>query len=538
MSRTVISVVVAGVIVALTAIAFFVTSASYEDRARKDSAAQLDRAHQLIQSLNQLQSIDVSNKAERLASQPWFISAINLSGADRNREANLGFGRFMAEEKGSIRPDIIALVDKKGELLAMHETSVVVPKQWLAPAGDKKEPAGDVPVQTIIPALNVVLRRKVIISDIWNHGDKMLRIGVAPVVDPYITVAKNEPEHKNIIGAIVIAYAQTSKSAQQDRGLLGTEIAYYDGPRIVASSFTRSSGDEDTSKTKQLSELVARHTALDKELDEVKRQLEDRDRKLTEPQRKELQARVEALQQQKAEPVAIDGADYFAAAVKLSRAATRPLPEYPPITAGAAVLSPISADPEASTVKLFVIVLGLGALAIAMLGVYLAHRRLVVQIDQVELGVTDIINGNIDRTFRPVGEELEGLSNGLNVMLARLLGRPEPGEEEFDDDGNPIIQGRVEFDEGEGEGAAPKADPDLAALAQESEPDYYKRVYTEYLAAKRATGHPDEVSFENFIAKLKVNEGKLRAQYQCRAVRFRIVTKDGKVSLKPVPIFA
>jgi hypothetical protein len=149
--------------------------------------------------------------------------------------------------------------------------------------------------------------------------------------------------------------------------------------------------------------------------------------------------------------------------------------------------------------------------------------------------VIDIINGNLDRTFRPVGLELDGLANGLNVMLARLLGRPEPGEEEFDEDGNQIIQGRVEFDEGDG---APAPDPDLAALAQESEPDYYKRVYTEYVAARKASGHPDEVSFENFIAKLKVNEGKLKAQYQCRAVRFRVVMKDGKVTLKPVPIFA
>ena len=120
-------------------------------------------------------------------------------------------------------------------------------------------------------------------------------------------------------------------------------------------------------------------------------------------------------------------------------------------------------------------------------------------------------------------------------MLARLLGRPEPGEEEFDDDGNPIIPGRVEFEEGE---EKPAVDPDIAALAQESEPDYYKRVFTEYVAARRASGNPDEVSFENFIAKLKVNEGKLKAQYQCRAVRFRVVTKDGKVTLKPVPIFA
>ncbi len=121
-------------------------------------------------------------------------------------------------------------------------------------------------------------------------------------------------------------------------------------------------------------------------------------------------------------------------------------------------------------------------------------------------------------------------------MLARLLGRPEPGEEEYDEDGNQVLQGRVEFEEGEG--GPPAVDADIAALAQESEPDYYKRVYTEYVAARKDTGHPDEVSFENFIAKLKVNEGKLKAQHQCRAVRFRVVTKDGKVTLKPVPIFA
>jgi hypothetical protein len=34
-----------------------------------------------------------------------------------------------------------------------------------------------------------------------------------------------------------------------------------------------------------------------------------------------------------------------------------------------------------------------------------------------------------------------------------------------------------------------------------------------------------------------VNEGKLKGQYNCKAVRFRVVVKDGKVTLKPVPIF-
>ena len=71
-----------------------------------------------------------------------------------------------------------------------------------------------------------------------------------------------------------------------------------------------------------------------------------------------------------------------------------------------------------------------------------------------------------------------------------------------------------------------------------------REVYWAHYAAAGArrdgphVGSPDDVSFENFIAKLKVNEGKLKAQYNCRAVRFRVVTKDGKVTLKPVPIYA
>jgi len=497
MSRTVIAAVVAAVIAGLTAIAFFVTSKSFEKVALNEADAQLNRAHQVVQRLTQLQSIDVSNKAERLAGLPEFVAAIKSSGDDRRRQAQIGFQKFMsADKEGAIKPDIIALVDATGDLLAMHEVPTVVPKQWKNAKGE-----------SILPALNVVLGKRVIISDIWDYGEKgMMKLGVAPVIDPEAPVSAKDPDGVVIIGAIVVAYAQTAKNAQQDKALLGTEIAYFDGKRVVASSFTRGGGDEDTAKARALGQLLERGT-------------------INETGGKQR--------------IAIDGSDYIVAAVKMPRKTTKELPaDYPPVTAGALVMSPItSAGSNAGTVKLFILLVGAGALAMAMLGVYLTHRRVMAQVDQVEQGVTDIINGNVDRTFRPVGEELDGLSNGLNVMLARLLGRPEPGEEEFDDEGNPIIPGRVEFDEGES-GGAPAVDPDIAALAQESEPDYYKRIYTEYLAAKRASGKPDDVSFENFIAKLKVNEGKLKAQYQCRAVRFRVVTKDGKVTLKPVPIFA
>jgi hypothetical protein len=496
MSRTVIAAVVVAVIAALTGIALFVTSTSFDERLRKDADAKLVRAYQVVQQLNQLEGIDVSNKAERLAAEKEFVAAIKADSAGaRQIQAQVGFQRFTADEKqGAVKPDIIALVDASGNLLAMNEVRTVTAKQWKTDKGE-----------SIIPALNVVLGKKLIISDLWNHGGDMMKIGVAPVIDPDAPVSAQDPDGQVIIGAIVVAYAQTAREAQQDRNLLGTEIAYYDNRNVMATSFTtQAAGAEDTAKARALTELL-RSGAL-----------------------------AEGGAKQK---IAIEGVDYLAAAVKMPRSSTRRLPaDYPPMTAGAVVLAPVAdASNLASTVKLFILLLGGGALAIALVGLYLSNRRLLAQVDQIELGVSDIINGNVDRTFRPVGQELDGLANGLNVMLARLLGRPEPGEEEFDDDGNPILQGRVEFEDGDG---APAADPELAALAQESEPDYYKRVYTEYLAARRATGNPDEVSFENFIAKLKVNEGKLRAQYQCRAVRFRVVVNEGKVTLKPVPIFA
>lgn len=501
MSRTVIAAVVALVITALTAIAYYITTASFDDKIRKDSESQLRRAYQVVGALAQLEAIDVANKAERLAADHAFVNALKAgSRSERDSQARVAFTRFTSNDKeGDVKPDLIALVDAQGDLVAMNDVPSVVPKQW------KKD--GDKPGDTIIPALNVALGHRVIISDIWTDNYRMMKIGVAPIIDSDAPVPARDPDGVVIIGAVVVAYAQTAAQAQQNKVMLGTEIAYYDGARVVATSFTKDgSVEEDTTKGQQLTEIAK-------------------------------SGRVSPGNGQ--QKVVIDGVTYLAAAISMPRSTSNPkrMPaEYPPIAAQAMVLAPVVDSANvATTIKLFIVLLGIGALGISLVGLYLSHRRLIAQVDQVELGITDIINGNVDRTFRPVGLELDGLANGLNVMLARLLGRPEPGEEEFDDDGNPIVPGRVDFEEGD---EKPQTDPDLARLAQESEPDYYKRVFTEYVSARKAVGSPDDVSFENFIAKLKVNEGKLKAQYQCRAVRFRVVTKDNKVTLKPVPIFA
>ena len=76
MSRTVIAAVVAVVIAALTAIAFYITSTSFDQKVRGDADAQLTRAFQVVQQLAQLEAIDVANKAERLAADRAFVTAI------------------------------------------------------------------------------------------------------------------------------------------------------------------------------------------------------------------------------------------------------------------------------------------------------------------------------------------------------------------------------------------------------------------------------------------------------------------------------
>ena len=132
MSRTVIAAVVVAVIAALTGIALFVASTSFEERQRKDAEAKLVRAYQVVQQLNQLEGIDVSNKVERLAAEKEFVAAIKADSAGaRQIQAQVGFQKFTADEKqGAVKPDIIALVDASGNLLAMNEVRTVTAKQW------------------------------------------------------------------------------------------------------------------------------------------------------------------------------------------------------------------------------------------------------------------------------------------------------------------------------------------------------------------------------------------------------------------------
>jgi len=322
-------------------------------------------------------------------------------------------------------------------------------------------------------------------------------VAVAPVVDLDLD---------ETLGTLIIAYSLTAVEAQNQQKLLGADVAYFYGDKVTATSFARQEGGQEMQ-----SQLVVplftdglAATALEKGLADLK-------------------------------TIEIGGEVYIATAGRLPRFSTKDFPsDYPKVVAGALVAMSLSeAMAPLGTVKMGILLVGFGSLIIALLTMFITAKRILGPLDEIELGVSDIINGNLEHHFQPVGSDLDGLANALNVMMARLLGRPEPGEEEYDDDGN-IVQGAsLAFDS---EGLSPQ-DAEAMALAQEPEASYWDRVFNEYIAARQQAGESIEgIELESFKIKLRSNENKLKGKYQCRAVRFKVVTKDGKVILKPVPI--
>jgi hypothetical protein len=489
MTRPVIGGIAAALIAALSAVAYFVTVSSLESQIRRDLKDRVANAQDLLIVNAELDGLGLLEHATDLASDLRLVRALEAEGGANPVPAERAFNEFRGTLGVGARPDILALVDASGQLVALASGDQVVRN----PIASTYLEGGAVKYPALALALGV---NPIRIADVWAYENQgPMRVAVAPVID----TADGDSE---LLGAVLIAYGIDSVQATRASKLLGAEVVYFFGDRVQASSFSDKELDPSLLSTGGLAASALASESGHADVVDLE----------------------------------INGVEYVATAAQLpliSSGAARP-PGYPPPSAGTLVaMSVDGAMASLGPIKLAILLVGLGAIVVVFLAMFLTARRILGPLDAMELGVADMLNGNLDRSFDPSGSDLDGLANGLNVLMARLLGRPEPGEEEYDDDGNliqPSASMRFSRD------SLPPEDALALALAAEPEDDYYTRLYAEYTAAiKKAGGSITGLTEESFINKLRLNEATLCEKYEASSVRFVVEIEDGKVILLPVP---
>ena len=488
MHRMRIGLVAAIVLLALTAGAYALVTRELKDSVVQDLDTTVSRAQRIHGNVARLEATDFENKATDFSHRSAVVGVFDKSDEMGRRTAAFNECEKINEElrtSNKAKADIVAIVDSSGKVLARD----LNPNAMFGEDFRSKFPA----VATALTGRAA--------KDIWTLQNRMNRVAVAPIVQPDGTIR----------GALVIGYVVTARDAQLKHDQLGTEVAYFHNGKVHTSSFisegTGENAKEDGNKTQALNQVLFGGDAWGNK----------------------------ALQKGGPTEVfhlSLDGREYTAVAAPLLGNAFDKTSGVVTLASISDALEPVSAV----GLKVF----GLGALAILVLlgAVVMTAQRFMRPLDKIELGVAEIINGNIDYQFRPVGPDFEGLSNGLNVMLARLLGREEPNEDEPEEEQDESSRWRSDqmlVEEGAGPSAQPA--PEANTLGQESEPIYYARIFNEYVAALRTQGKPTKgITVQAFTAKLRLIEGGLKQKWKCRMVRFKVNAQGEHVTLKPIPI--
>jgi hypothetical protein len=485
MYRIRIGLIAAALILVATVFFFLWVTSDMKAAATQDAEAKVSRAQSVYQQISRLVSLDLANLAAERARTPAVVAVF-----DRTEETALRSAAFeecevlnAALEKEHRKADILAILNSTGKIVARN----------LNPNADYGENLRD-RYPAVVQAL-----KGIPVKDIWTWRDGGVHVvAVAPITRPGGT----------IVGAMLIAWVVSARTAQESRDLLGTEIGYFHAGKAYTSSFVSSddASKEDVAKTQALSNFLFA------------------DQKLA----------ALALSSAAPTPVAhwfLEGRDYAVVAA--------PMPgNFADKTSGFAILASLTdgmSRVQSQGIK--VLLFGLLAVLVALVVAAMTARRFIGPLDKIELGVAEIINTNIDYTFKPVGPDFEGLSNSLNVMLARLLGREEPNEETVEEEEDAPSK-RWKADMMSIDSTGGEASPDtVAALAEESEAAYYPRLFNEYVNSLQGFGQPSRgLSVQAFMAKLSLAEAGLREKWECRSVRFQIVTEGSEILFKPVKI--
>jgi hypothetical protein len=376
MFRVRIALIAAVVVAAATAGVFLHLNNNLNDNIVQRVEAAVVRAQQQLLGASRLEGVDLATQTASFAREDEFVQIFAKANEDDKRRA----AHIAAEvrnarlEQAGRKAGVIGVTDDQGLLISRDLSTT-----WRYRDNFKKE----------FPSLGMALAGTPN-KDVWNLEGAMYRVGAAPIRGP----------QGQILGAVFVGYVQSVADAKAARELLGTDVAYFLDGKIHASSFAQKEGS---------SSETAEEKALAAQLFEGPKLAE----KATSAHEETGLFRVR-----------VGGQEFVAAAAPLPGNAT-------PSKSGFVVLSSLT-EARATVMPLttFVLVLGLIGILAAVGAAAMTARRFLLPLDRIEAGVSEVINGNRDYVFESPSQDFEGLANGLNVMLARLLGRPEPGEEQ------------------------------------------------------------------------------------------------------------
>ena len=491
MHRMKIGLIAAIVLLGLTVGLYAVVTRELKESVVQDLDLAVSRAQRIHGDVARLEAMEFENLVGQHSHRAAVVGVFDKSSEDSRRQAAFEQCEQINSQLrtgGKAKADIVAIIDSSGKVLA-RDLNVN------AMFGED--------LRSKFPAVGTALSGRAT-KDIWTLQGRMTRVAVAPIVQPDGTIR----------GALLVGYVLTARDAQVKHDLLGTEVAYFHDGKVHTSSFvSEGTGDnakEDGNKTQALNAVLfttaaglgpagAAEGRADGDLPPDARRPGVRGRR-------RAAARQRVRQDQRRRDAGVD--------LRRARAA------FPAVGA-----------------KL----IGFGVLAILVLlgAAVMTAQRFIKPLDQIELGVAEIINGNIDYQFRPVGPDFEGLSNGLNVMLARLLGREEPNEDEPEEEQDETARWRSDqmlVEEGSGADRGARARRERAGARRASR-STTPRIFNEYVAALRSQGKPTKgITVQAFTAKLRLIEGGLKQKWKCRMVRFKVNAQGEQVTLKPIPI--
>jgi hypothetical protein len=194
-----------------------------------------------------------------------------------------------------------------------------------------------------------------------------------------------------------------------------------------------------------------------------------------------------------------------------------------------------------SATSLLFPVIGVFLLGLVLTGVFahLLDRYISQPISDLEDGLLAVINGQTDLRFELEHKVLGGLVFRVNSLLNQLLG---VREDDTDNEGRPSISPRAESFS-----AALNVDERMASLSAddvaesatlkgEAPEDYYKRIFDEYLGAKRQLGDPvDHIKFAPFSQRIQSMETQLGEKHG-KPFRYKVELKGKEVVFVAVPL--